>query len=97
MIPGLVAPAVPRQRERAEVDLDSTAPPIGGAVRRGQARIAICNWRDLRHPEGGGSELYVEELARSLAKLGNDVTLLCAKVEGAAADEILAAQRMTGE
>jgi len=21
-------------------------------------RIALCNWRDLAHPEGGGAELY---------------------------------------
>jgi glycosyltransferase involved in cell wall biosynthesis/SAM-dependent methyltransferase len=93
VIPGLVSPAVPRQRERAEADLDRTAPPIGGAVRRGQARIAICNWRDLAHPEGGGSELYVEELARSLASLGNEVTLLCASVDGAPADEVRAGVR----
>lgn len=84
----LVAPTLPRQRARAETDLDVTGPLVGGPVRRGQARIAICNWRDLRHPEGGGSELYVEELARALAALGNTVTLLCAHVDGVPADEV---------
>ncbi len=84
----VLAPAIPRQRARAEADLEATGPLVGGPVRRGQARIAICNWRDLSHPEGGGSELYVEEIARSLAALGNEVTLLCAAVAGAAADEV---------
>jgi glycosyltransferase involved in cell wall biosynthesis len=91
MTDGLLARAVPRQRGRAEADdRDVTVPPFGGPVRRGHARIAICNWRDLKHPEGGGSELYVEEVARALAELGNDVTLLCAAVEGAPADEVCA-------
>jgi glycosyltransferase involved in cell wall biosynthesis len=90
----LVAPALrrqqqalPKQRIRTEADHDVTGPLVGGPVRRGRARIAICNWRDLTHPEGGGSELYVEEVARGLAALGNDVTLLCAAVDGSPADE----------
>jgi glycosyltransferase involved in cell wall biosynthesis len=56
-------------------------------VAAGRADIAICNWRDLRHPEGGGSELYVETVARGLAAAGNRVTLLSAAVEGQPADE----------
>jgi glycosyltransferase involved in cell wall biosynthesis len=53
----------------------------------GRAHIAICNWRDLRHPEAGGSELYVESVAQGLAAAGNRVTLLCAAVDGQPADE----------
>ncbi len=34
----------------------ATATPVAS----GQAHVAICNWRDLRHPEGGGCELYIE-------------------------------------
>jgi glycosyltransferase involved in cell wall biosynthesis len=59
-----------------------------GAVADGRANIVICNWRDLRHPEGGGSELYVETVARGLVALGNRVTLLCAHVAGAPRDEV---------
>jgi glycosyltransferase involved in cell wall biosynthesis len=58
------------------------------AVAAGRADIAICNWRDLRHPEGGGSELYVERVARGLAAAGNRVTLLSAAVPGEPRDEV---------
>jgi glycosyltransferase involved in cell wall biosynthesis len=51
-------------------------------------RIVICNWRDLRHPEGGGSELFVETVAQRLAADGHHVTLLCQHAEGAPADEV---------
>ena len=54
----------------------------------GTASIAICNWRDLTHPEGGGSELYVETVAQRLVARGNGVTVLCSKVSGRPADEV---------
>jgi glycosyltransferase involved in cell wall biosynthesis len=60
-----------------------TAAPVAA----GQAHIAICNWRDLRHPEGGGSELYIEAIATRLAAAGNRVTLMSAAVDGAPRDE----------
>ena len=41
-------------------------------------RVLFCNWRDTRHPEGGGSEVYVESVARALAAAGDDVTRSCA-------------------
>ena len=44
----------------------------------GQRRVLIMNWRDVAHPEGGGSERYVESVARRLGEHGWDVTLLCA-------------------
>ncbi len=50
--------------------------------------VVICNWRDLRHPEAGGSEHTVETVARMLATRGHRVTILCAKVAGRPADEI---------
>ncbi|WP_245821747.1 glycosyltransferase family 4 protein [Lentzea waywayandensis] len=36
------------------------------------------NWRDTRHPEGGGSERYVERIAEGLAQLGYRVSIQCA-------------------
>ncbi|GAB3598744.1 glycosyltransferase family 4 protein [Angustibacter peucedani] len=48
-----------------------------GAVQR-RLRVAFANWRDLTHPEGGGSERYVQSVAGGLAARGHDVTLLCA-------------------
>lgn len=49
--------------------------------------IVICNWRDLQHPEAGGSEHTVETVARLLAADGHTVTILCAKVAGRPAEE----------
>ncbi len=43
------------------------------------------NWRDVAHPEGGGSERYVESVARRLGEHGWDVTLLCAAHDGTGA------------
>jgi glycosyltransferase involved in cell wall biosynthesis len=40
--------------------------------------VLIMNWRDLRNPEGGGSELYAEQVASALAKRGHPVTIMCA-------------------
>lgn len=52
-------------------------------------RVLFLNWRDTRHPEGGGSEVYVENVARSLAAAGHDVTIFCAAYEGAADTELV--------
>lgn len=41
-------------------------------------RIAFLVWRDTSHPDGGGSEVYVEHMARWLAARGHDVTIFCA-------------------
>lgn len=49
--------------------------------------VVICNWRDLQHPEAGGSEHNVEAVARILAADSHMVTILCAKVAGRPADE----------
>ncbi len=47
-------------------------------------RIAFLNWRDSTHPEGGGAEKYAETVCAGLGALGHDVTLLCARPDGAA-------------
>ena len=41
-------------------------------------RIALLNWRDTANPEGGGSEVYIEEIAQRLVQRGHQVTLVCA-------------------
>ena len=48
---------------------------------RGQS-VLLLNWRDTTNPEGGGSERFVEEVARGLAVLGWSVTVLCAAYPG---------------
>jgi glycosyltransferase involved in cell wall biosynthesis len=52
-------------------------------------RVLFCNWRDTRNPEGGGSEVYVENVATALASAGHDVTIACAAHDNAPADEVV--------
>lgn len=39
--------------------------------------VLVVTWRDTRHPEGGGSERYVERIAEGLVARGHQVTILC--------------------
>ncbi|HET9442024.1 MAG TPA: glycosyltransferase family 4 protein [Acidimicrobiales bacterium] len=43
-------------------------------------RIVVLNWRDLAHPGAGGSEVYVEEMARAWVARGHHVTFFSAEV-----------------
>jgi glycosyltransferase involved in cell wall biosynthesis len=51
--------------------------------------ILFCNWRDTRNPEGGGSEVYVEHVAKGLIARGARVTIACATHDGAPPDEVV--------
>ena len=51
-------------------------------------RLLILNWRDTGHPEGGGSEVYVEQVAYRLRDKGYRVTLFSAQSAGAARSEV---------
>jgi glycosyltransferase involved in cell wall biosynthesis len=51
-------------------------------------RIAFLTWRDTTHPDGGGSEVFVEAVGRELVRRGHEVTLLCARHPGAARREV---------
>jgi glycosyltransferase involved in cell wall biosynthesis len=55
--------------------------------------VLLVNWRDTRHPEGGGSERYVERMAEGLARRGYDVTVQCAAHRNAPDDETVAGVR----
>lgn len=50
-------------------------------------RIVFLSWRDTTHPDGGGSEVFVESVGCELAGRGHDVTLLCARHPGSAPAE----------
>jgi glycosyltransferase involved in cell wall biosynthesis len=45
-------------------------------------RIAVLNWRDTTHPEGGGSERYLERIAADLVADGCTVQVLCSRHTG---------------
>lgn len=51
--------------------------------------ILFCNWRDTKNPEGGGSERYVESMARGLVDRGHTVTIACATHGEAPIKEII--------
>jgi glycosyltransferase involved in cell wall biosynthesis len=51
--------------------------------------VLFLTRRDTGHPEGGGSELYVEKAAAGLAERGRAVTLFCAAYPGAAPQEVV--------
>lgn len=44
--------------------------------------LLLC-WRDTGHPQGGGSETYLQRIGAVLAEAGIDVTLRTARYEGA--------------
>jgi glycosyltransferase involved in cell wall biosynthesis len=57
-------------------------------------RIAILNWRDLTHPDGGGAERYAVNVATGLVRRGHQVTLLCADHGQAPRDETVDGVRL---
>lgn len=60
------------------------------AARTGPRRnVVVLNWRDPWHPEGGGSELYVHQVAQQLRDSGRNLTWVTAAYPGAAADEVV--------
>lgn len=48
--------------------------------------LLLC-WRDTRHPQGGGSETYLEHVGAELVRRGRRVTYLTASYPGAAREE----------
>jgi glycosyltransferase involved in cell wall biosynthesis len=50
--------------------------------------LLLC-WRDIGHPQGGGSETYLQRIGAQLAASGVKVTLRTARYPGAARRELL--------
>ena len=42
-------------------------------------RILWFNWRDIKHPDAGGAEVFTHETMRRLVKKGYDMTLFTAR------------------
>ncbi len=74
----------------AENDLELLVPDAGS---RGQSvptevrEVLLLCWRDTGHPQGGGSERYLEQVGAQLAARGVKVTLRTARYRGAARRE----------
>ncbi|WP_209309242.1 glycosyltransferase family 4 protein [Blastococcus sp. CT_GayMR16] len=56
--------------------------------------VLFVNWRDVSHPEGGGSERYVHRIAEGLAASGLRVSMFCAAHDRAPAEEVVEGVRI---
>ncbi len=56
--------------------------------------LLLC-WRDTGHPQGGGSETYVQRIGSLLAESGMDVTLRTARYRGAPRRELVDGVRIS--
>jgi len=52
-------------------------------------RIVMLSWRDVHHPEAGGSEVYVQEVSRRWVAAGHTVTVVTALAPGQDAHEVV--------
>ena len=57
-------------------------------VREDRRHLVVLNWRDVWHPEGGGSELYMRQVCERLVTQDIDVTIMTARYPGSAREEI---------
>ncbi len=55
----------------------------------GVRSVLLLCWRDTGHPQGGGSETYLQRIGAQLAASGVDVTLRTARYPGAPRREII--------
>ena len=62
--------------------LDNIWPTMPLRVRHGLS-VLILNWRDPKHPQAGGAERYLFEIARRLVERGHSVHWLTASFKGA--------------
>jgi len=52
-------------------------------------RILWINHRDLKHPQAGGAEVRLYEIARRLVRRSHEITVLCEKAGGLLSEEVL--------
>jgi glycosyltransferase involved in cell wall biosynthesis len=50
-------------------------------------RILWFNWRDIRNPEGGGAEVYTQEIMKRLARRGHEMTLFTSRFKSCQLNE----------
>ena len=70
-------------------------PAVPSASPRPVRSVLLLCWRDTGHPQGGGSETYLQRIGSLLAAAGIDVTLRTARYPGAARSEVLDGVRVS--
>ena len=68
---------------------------MSAPVRPPVRSVLLLCWRDTGHPQGGGSETYLQRIGAQLAADGVDVTLRTARYEGAARKELVDGVRIS--
>jgi glycosyltransferase involved in cell wall biosynthesis len=53
------------------------------------ARVVVLNWRDIRHPQAGGAEQYMHQIARRWVEVGANVTWLTARGPGQTRHDVI--------
>ena len=59
------------------------------SVNRPVRSVLLLCWRDTGHPQGGGSETYLQRIGSQLAASGVEVTLRTARYKGSARREVV--------
>jgi len=72
--------------------MSEPAVPVPSAPLR--SVLLLC-WRDTGHPQGGGSETYLQRIGAQLADAGVNVTLRTARYRGAARREVVDGVRIS--
>ena len=52
-------------------------------------RVLVLNWRDIRHPQAGGAEQYMHQIARRWVAAGAQVTWFTARAAGQEPTEVI--------
>src|SRR4051794_20156833 len=52
-------------------------------------RVLVLNWRDVRHPQAGGAEQYIHQIARRCAAAGADITWFTARAAGQPPSDVI--------
>jgi glycosyltransferase involved in cell wall biosynthesis len=73
----------------------SDAQRSASGAQRGVGSVLLLCWRDTGHPDGGGSETYLQRIGAQLAASGVDVTLRTAAYDRAARDEVVDGVRIS--
>lgn len=50
-------------------------------------RVLFLSWRDIKHPEAGGAEIFLEQVSAGLAARGHRITVATARYPGSVAME----------
>lgn len=57
--------------------------------------VLLLNWRDPQHPQAGGAEVYLHEMARRWVDAGHHVEWLTSRFPGAPSEELIDGIRIT--